>query len=48
MTHLKSQLLSKICICCGRPYFWRKKWAAVWAEVKYCSEHCRRNRQGKS
>ncbi|MDP3439988.1 MAG: DUF2256 domain-containing protein [Azonexus sp.] len=53
----KSDLPSKICPSCdhgnkggphGRPYFWRKKWAAVWAEVKYCSERCRRNRQGKS
>ncbi|HQU81023.1 MAG TPA: DUF2256 domain-containing protein [Azonexus sp.] len=43
----KSDLPSKTCICCGRPYFWRKKWAAVWAEVKYCSERCRRNRQEK-
>jgi len=23
---------------------WRKKWAKVWQEVKYCSERCRRHR----
>jgi len=25
---------------------WRKKWAKVWDEVKYCSERCRRQRKG--
>ncbi|MBP6655788.1 MAG: DUF2256 domain-containing protein [Propionivibrio sp.] len=44
----KSDLPSKICLCCGRPYSWRRKWAAVWTEVKYCSERCRRNRKAKS
>jgi hypothetical protein len=24
-----------------RPFAWRKKWAKVWDEVKYCSERCR-------
>lgn len=28
---------------CGRP-FRRKKWKAVWDEVKYCSERCRSQR----
>ena len=23
---------------------WRKKWAKVWEEVKFCSERCRRKR----
>ena len=23
---------------------WRKKWAKVWEEVKFCSERCRRNK----
>ncbi|MBP8215302.1 MAG: DUF2256 domain-containing protein [Propionivibrio sp.] len=44
----KSDLPSKICLCCGRTYSWRRKWASVWAEVKYCSERCRRNRKEKS
>nr|NDG08027.1 DUF2256 domain-containing protein [Oxalobacteraceae bacterium] len=29
------------CVSCGRPFTWRKKWAANWAEVKYCSDACR-------
>ncbi|MBK8558198.1 MAG: DUF2256 domain-containing protein [Lewinellaceae bacterium] len=41
----KADLPAKICITCGRPLVWRKKWEKVWNEVKYCSEHCRRNRQ---
>ncbi|MGP1352654.1 MAG: DUF2256 domain-containing protein [Parasphingopyxis sp.] len=41
----KGDLDSKICATCGRPFAWRKKWRAVWDEVKYCSERCRRNRK---
>ena len=41
----KQDLPTKICPVCGRPFAWRKKWAAVWDEVKYCSERCRRRRQ---
>ncbi len=43
----KSELPSKLCLCCGQPYSWRKKWAKVWEEVKYCSERCRRTRKDK-
>ena len=32
----------KICERCQRPFEWRKKWARDWAQVKYCSEACRR------
>ncbi|MBY4594320.1 DUF2256 domain-containing protein [Ottowia caeni] len=39
----KSHLPYKICACCERPMTWRKRWARVWDEVKYCSERCRRN-----
>lgn len=38
----KTNLPSKICAVCDRPFVWRKKWAKVWTEVKYCSERCRR------
>jgi hypothetical protein len=38
---LKSDLPSKQCATCGRPFTWRKKWERVWAEVKYCSDRCR-------
>ncbi len=37
----KGDLPQKICIVCGRPFAWRKKWEKVWAEVKYCSDRCR-------
>ncbi|HIK45442.1 MAG TPA: DUF2256 domain-containing protein, partial [Leptolyngbyaceae cyanobacterium M65_K2018_010] len=26
------------------PFAWRKKWAACWDDVKYCSDRCRRRR----
>jgi len=31
----------KICVVCGRPMTWRKKWKKNWEQVKYCSEVCR-------
>jgi hypothetical protein len=37
----KSDLPQKICVTCGRPFTWRKKWAKVWDDVKYCSDRCR-------
>ncbi|WP_460027292.1 DUF2256 domain-containing protein [Methyloparacoccus murrellii] len=38
----KADLPSRLCAACGRPFAWRKRWARVWAEVRYCSERCRR------
>ncbi|MFN4294548.1 MAG: DUF2256 domain-containing protein [Thermoflexales bacterium] len=38
----KSQLPTKVCPICGRPFVWRKKWARDWEGVVYCSERCRR------
>jgi hypothetical protein len=40
----KSNLPTKTCPVCGRPFTWRKKWARSWDEVVYCSERCRRRR----
>ncbi|WP_299953059.1 DUF2256 domain-containing protein [uncultured Roseobacter sp.] len=40
----KGDLPQKICVVCGRPFAWRKKWEKVWAEVRYCSDRCRRAR----
>ncbi|MDR9403240.1 MAG: DUF2256 domain-containing protein [Halothece sp. Uz-M2-17] len=40
----KSDLPTKTCVVCGRPFTWRKKWADCWDEVKYCSQRCRRNK----
>ncbi|WP_370691102.1 DUF2256 domain-containing protein [Kordiimonas sp. SCSIO 12610] len=38
----KSELPSKTCPVCERPFVWRKKWSKDWDSVKYCSERCRR------
>ncbi|MFN8352490.1 MAG: DUF2256 domain-containing protein [Flavobacteriales bacterium] len=39
-----SERPQRICITCGRPFAWRKKWERVWEQVQYCSEKCQRNR----
>jgi len=46
--HRKPNLPEKICARCARPFAWRKKWAKVWGEVKYCSDRCRAARSSKS
>lgn len=40
----KGDLPTKNCVTCGKPFAWRKKWAKVWEDVKYCSERCRRQK----
>ena len=40
----KGDLPAKICAACGRPFLWRKGWAKVWPEVRYCSDRCRRTK----
>ncbi|MEM9426074.1 MAG: DUF2256 domain-containing protein [Pseudomonadota bacterium] len=40
----KGDLSTKTCATCGRPFTWRRKWAKVWDDVRYCSERCRRAR----
>ncbi|MFA9232484.1 MAG: DUF2256 domain-containing protein [Microgenomates group bacterium] len=37
----KADLPRKICMGCGLPMVWRKKWEKVWEEVRYCSDRCR-------
>ncbi|TVP69054.1 MAG: DUF2256 domain-containing protein [Rhodobacteraceae bacterium] len=37
----KGDLPQKTCVQCGLPFAWRKKWAKVWDEVRYCSDRCR-------
>jgi hypothetical protein len=39
----KADLPTKTCPVCRRPFTWRRKWAKVWTEVRYCSEACRRS-----
>ncbi|MEJ2534715.1 MAG: DUF2256 domain-containing protein [Gammaproteobacteria bacterium] len=36
---------TKTCAVCGRPFEWRRKWADVWDEVRYCSKRCRGRRR---
>lgn len=42
----KTNLPSKDCVVCKRPFAWRKKWERCWDEVRYCSERCRRAKPG--
>jgi len=44
----KSDLPSKICQTCKRPFAWRKKWAKDWDQVRYCSGRCRREKSNGS
>jgi hypothetical protein len=37
----KADLPVKTCATCGRSFSWRKAWAKVWDDVKYCSDRCR-------
>jgi len=43
----KQHLPEKNCIVCNRPFTWRKKWEKVWEDVKYCSDKCRNQKNGK-
>ncbi|WP_309917672.1 MULTISPECIES: DUF2256 domain-containing protein [unclassified Arcicella] len=40
----RSEFPQKTCPVCNLPFTWRKKWEKHWADVKYCSEKCRRNK----
>jgi len=40
----KSQLPTKLCPVCERPFTWRKKWQRDWENVKYCSKRCAGNK----
>ncbi len=44
MAH-KKPLPTKVCAACGRPFAWRKKWAASWEQVRFCSDACRTGRR---
>ena len=39
----KSNLPSKNCKSCNKPFNWRKKWKKNWDEVLYCSKKCSSN-----
>ncbi|TVQ95335.1 MAG: DUF2256 and DUF3253 domain-containing protein [Deltaproteobacteria bacterium] len=38
----------KTCAICGRRFTWRKRWAAVWDEIRTCSARCRGLRLGET
>ena len=40
----KRDLPKKICVSCGLPFSWRRKWSRDWDNVKYCSRRCRGER----
>jgi hypothetical protein len=40
----KAALPSKPCAGCGLVMSWRRRWAKNWADVKYCSDACRRKK----
>jgi hypothetical protein len=44
----KATLPSKMCVTCGRPFAWRKKWARDWDNVKFCSDRCRIGKVSKA
>ncbi|MGI9523754.1 MAG: DUF2256 domain-containing protein [Hyphomicrobiaceae bacterium] len=44
-TIAKANLAEKVCATCARPFRWRKKWAKIWNEVRYCSHRCRRGKR---
>ena len=44
MKGFKKKLDIKVCISCGRPFQWRKKWEKDWQKVKYCSNKCKKNK----
>ncbi|MEZ7227064.1 DUF2256 domain-containing protein [Alteromonas sp. DY56-G5] len=41
----KSDLPTKVCPVCQRPFTWRKKWEKNWENVRYCSKRCAGNRK---
>ncbi|WP_439813748.1 DUF2256 domain-containing protein [Zavarzinia sp. CC-PAN008] len=38
----KGDLPRRICAACGLDFAWRRKWARDWANVRFCSDRCRR------
>jgi hypothetical protein len=45
MAHRKPHLPVKICVVCGRPFEWRKKWSRCWNEISTCSDRCNGERR---
>jgi hypothetical protein len=43
----KQNLPAKICLHCGLPFAWRKKWARDWENVRFCSDACKKGKTAK-
>jgi hypothetical protein len=43
----KSDLPTKTCARCGRPFAWRRKWVRDWAAVRFCSVSCKKAAKGE-
>jgi hypothetical protein len=37
----KTDLPTKVCVACGLPFAWRRKWVRDWEQVRFCSDRCR-------
>ncbi|MBL6694005.1 MAG: DUF2256 domain-containing protein [SAR86 cluster bacterium] len=44
----KTNLPAKTCPVCNRSFNWRKKWSRDWENVIYCSERCKRSKNGSA
>ncbi len=42
MKHAADRADTKPCAVCGRTITWRRKWERTWAEIRYCSDACRK------
>jgi hypothetical protein len=42
---MSADLPDKICATCGRSFSWRRRLARSWAEVRHCSDACRKRRR---
>jgi len=42
---LKANLPEKVCVVCGRPFTWRKKWERDWENITCCSKSCNTKRR---
>ncbi|MAA85637.1 MAG: DUF2256 domain-containing protein [Halieaceae bacterium] len=40
----KSDLPTKVCPVCERPFSWRARWKHQWEAIVYCSRRCSRQR----
>ncbi|MEM9355319.1 MAG: DUF2256 domain-containing protein [Pseudomonadota bacterium] len=44
---MRKPLPTKVCVACGRPFAWRRKWARCWDKVRFCSKRCRNSKANR-